>query len=59
MYLTYIISKPALTSSGSSLTSFSLCAGKITALTPAVSAPMSFSLMPPKNNQLHVKTHLS
>ena len=44
---TYIISSPSRTSAGSSRTSFRLCVGSNTVLTPAASAPISFSLMPP------------
>lgn len=62
-YLTWIISRPSMTSCGTSLTlnivsvmaisrgertcSFLLCAGNNTVLTPARSAPISFSLIPP------------
>jgi len=46
-YLTCKIFRPSLTSSGKSFTSFRFCAGRMTVLTPARSAPMSFSLMPP------------
>lgn len=46
-YLTWIISRPSLTSCGRSLTSFRFCAGSSTVLTPARRAPINFSLMPP------------
>lgn len=46
-YPTWRISKPFLTSSGRSFTSFRFCAGSSTVLTPARSAPISFSLIPP------------
>jgi len=46
-YLTWRISRPSLTSCGSSLTSFRLVAGSSTVLMPAESAPMSFSFIPP------------
>jgi hypothetical protein len=47
MYLTWMISRPSLTSCGSSLTSFLFWLGRSTVFTPARSAPINFSLMPP------------
>ena len=46
-YLTWTISSPSLTSWGRSLTSLRFWAGSSTVLTPARSAPISFSLIPP------------
>ena len=44
---TCTISRPSVTSTGRSLTSFLFCCGRMTFLTPAVSAPINFCLMPP------------
>jgi hypothetical protein len=46
-YPTWTIFRPSFTSCGKSLTSLRFCAGRTTVLTPARSAPISFSLMPP------------